>query len=125
MDRKVVGGLDRAVLVAREEIAARAFAVTRQYLAVHEVVTEAGGTFAVARVDETTEPGSYHVYFPLRDEPYHCVVAVRPDQGGELQPSWVYMQAAVRVYLGGPERAALARPHGAHAMVRRVPLGAD
>lgn len=90
---------DSAVELARAEIENRTFAVTRQYLVSHDVVTDADGVVAVARVDHTTEVGAYHVYFGLRDVPYHCVVVIRPTGAQGLGVSGVYIQAAIRVYL--------------------------
>src|SRR5688572_1727990 len=79
--------IDTAVGLARAEIATHTFGVTGQYLAVHEVVVNADGLSAIARVDDTSEVGAYHVYFELRDVPYHFVVVVGPDEAQTLSVS--------------------------------------
>lgn len=86
---------DRAVGLARAEVETRTFAVTR----LNEIVMNGDGVAAIARVDDTSEVGAYYVYFELRDVPYHCVVVIRPTEGQGLSVSWVYIQAATRVYL--------------------------
>ncbi len=90
---------DRIAGLARAEVVERTFALTRQYLALHTVVVGDDGIAAIARIDETSEAGAYHVYFPLLGVPYHCVVVIRPDDDGDLAVSWVYIQPATRVYL--------------------------
>lgn len=90
---------DVAVRLARAEVVARTFALTRQYLATQDVVKDSAGLATVARVDDSHEPGAYHVYFEMRDGPYHCVVVVKPNGTGVLEVSWIYVQPAIRVYL--------------------------
>ncbi len=90
---------EEAVQLARHELEHRTFAVTKQYLALHTVLTDGDGRAAVARVDEASEIGAAHVCFGLRDVPYHCVVAVRPKPDRDLSVDWVYIQPATRAYL--------------------------
>lgn len=88
-----------ALNLARRELEQRSFAVTRQYLALHTLLMDDTGHAVVARIDETSEVGAYHVYFGLRDVPYYCVVAVRPTPDRDLSVDWVYIQPATRAYL--------------------------
>ena len=90
---------ETAVQLSRHELEHRNFAVTKQYLALHTVLSDGDGRAAVARVDEASEVGAAHVYFGLRDVPYHCVVAVRPTPDRDLSVDWVYIQPATRAYV--------------------------
>lgn len=90
---------EKAVQLARHELEHRTFAVTKQYLALHTVLSDGDGRAAVARVDEAGEVGAAHVYFGLRDVPYHCVVADRPKPDRDLCVDRVYIQPATRAYL--------------------------
>jgi hypothetical protein len=91
---------NQAVRLARAEIATRTFGTTRQTLASHEVAINGEGEAVVARVDATSEPGAYFVYFPIHGQPYFCVVAVTPGTTGTLAVSGCYVEAGIRVYLG-------------------------
>jgi len=85
--------------VAQTEVAARDWGVSRQVLAVNEVVVDSDGRPAVARVSEGHEVDTYSVYFPIHEKPYYFVVVVGPCELGQLAVSGVYVEAGVRVYL--------------------------
>jgi hypothetical protein len=91
---------DDVVRLARAELASRQFGVTRQFLAVNDVALDPNGSPQVARIDDTSEAGAYDIYFHINDEPYYVVVVVRPDVEGNLAVAGVYMEAAIRGYLG-------------------------
>ncbi len=91
--------VETAVQLARHQLEHPTFAVTRQYLALHTVLTDGDGRAAVARVDETSEVGACHVYFGLSEVPYHLCVAVRPRPDRDLSVDWIYIQPATRAYL--------------------------
>lgn len=91
---------DDAVRLAQAELAVRHFGVTRQFLAVHVVALDDIGAPQLARIDDTSEPGTYRIYFRLQGQPYYIVVVVGRDVEGHLAVAWVYMEAAIRVSLG-------------------------
>lgn len=101
---------DDAVRLAQAELAVRHFGVTRQFLTVHVVALDDMGAPQLARIDDTSEPGTYRLYFRIQGEPYYIVVVVGHDVEGHLAVAWVYMEAAIRVYLG-VYSAALSAPN--------------
>ena len=86
--------------LARAEISTRSFETTRQILAAHEVAIHSEGKAIVARVAVTSEPRAYFVYFPVHEQPYFCVVAVRPETASRLAVSGSCMEAGIRIDLG-------------------------
>src|SRR5437899_5598235 len=90
-------GREEAVRVAQTEVAARDWGVSRQVLAVHEVVVGSDGRPAVARVSEGHEVDTYSVYFPIHEGRYYFVVVVSPCELGQLAVSGVYVEAGVRI----------------------------
>ncbi len=58
---------------ATEEIEAKTFGVTEQFLEIHEVVYE-NDKPKVARVDTEKEDGTAIVYFPVKDEKFYLAV---------------------------------------------------
>ncbi len=60
---------------AIEEIEAKTFGVTKQFLKIHEVIYE-NDQPKVARVDRENEDGTAIVYFPIIDEKFYLAVYV-------------------------------------------------
>ncbi len=60
---------------ATEELSAKAFGVTEQFLKIHEVVYE-NDKPKIARVDTEEEDGTAIVYFPVKDEKFYLAVYV-------------------------------------------------
>ncbi|GHB61880.1 DUF4279 domain-containing protein [Persicitalea jodogahamensis] len=60
---------------AREELSAKTFGVTEQFLKIHEVVYE-NGKPKIARVDTEKEDGTAIVYFPVNDEIFYLAIYV-------------------------------------------------
>jgi Domain of unknown function (DUF4279) len=58
---------------ATEEIEAKAFGVTKQFLEIHEIVCDDSKP-KVARVDIEKEDGTAIVYFPVKDEKFYLAV---------------------------------------------------
>jgi hypothetical protein len=94
------GDRDHAVRIAIAEVIARSWNMTREYLADNEVVTDAHGAPVVARVDATRTPGSWFVYFPIRNEKYFLVAIVARNDSGELEIAHLDVWAGARAYLG-------------------------
>jgi hypothetical protein len=90
---------EEAVRLAQTEVIAKDWGVSRQVLAVNEVMTGSDGRPVIARVAEGSEPDTYCVYFPIHEEPYYFVVAMSPDKLGQLAVSGVYIEGDVRAYL--------------------------
>ena len=60
---------------ATEELSAKAFGVTEQFLKIHEVVYE-NDKPKIARVDTEKEDGTAIVYFPVKDEKFYLAIFV-------------------------------------------------
>jgi hypothetical protein len=73
--------------------------VTKELLLVHELVIDENGKPRIDRVDDESESCTFFIYFALRDEPFHLVAAVRPDEAGCLSLSWIYLQPGIRASL--------------------------
>jgi len=87
---------EQAIQMAINEVQSPQFAITEQILGVHNIVLDSGIP-AIARVDDTSCPGQYLIYFPIQEEDYYFVIAVEHSEGElNLMP---YIEANVRVYL--------------------------
>jgi len=90
---------DLAAQLARAEVVERQWELTKQYLGNQDVALDDMGLPAIARIDDSAEPGAYHVFLPIAGEPYFIVIVLRAAQTGALALAWVYMEAALRVAL--------------------------
>jgi hypothetical protein len=90
---------EAAVQAAIAEVLAPQWAHTKQLLSVNSVGTDEKGNPTPIRIDDESEPGTYFVYFPIRNEKYCLVVGVAPDESGRLAVSGQFMEAGVRVVL--------------------------
>ncbi|MEM9007581.1 MAG: DUF4279 domain-containing protein [Cyanobacteria bacterium P01_F01_bin.86] len=88
---------DWASQLAISEVLNPTLGVTEQVLAVHKLAIQDGNPL-ILLVDRDSEPGAYHIYFKIEDEPYYFVVVIR-EEGGKLVASAAYIEAGVRVYL--------------------------
>lgn len=82
---------------AIEEITAKTFGVTEQFLNIHEVVYEHDKP-KVARVDTEKEDGTAIVYFPIKDENFY--LAVYLDTIPQISVRHVGTEHGNSVYLG-------------------------
>jgi hypothetical protein len=88
---------------ATEELSAKAFGVTEQFLKIHEVVYENDKPL-IARVDTEKEDGTAIVYFPIKDEKFYLAVYVdtKPEvlvrHVNKESYSSVYFKAVSEVY---------------------------
>lgn len=81
--------------VAVEELNRKSWAVTEQYLQIHEIVME-GDRPKVARVDRDNKDGSAIVYFPIKDEKFFLAIGV--DLYSGIGITGLYMEPYNSVY---------------------------
>ena len=82
---------------ATEELTAKTFGVTEQFLNIHEVVYENDKPI-VARVDTEKEDGTAIVYFPIKDEKFY--LAIYLDTIPQVSVRHVGTEHSNSVYLG-------------------------
>lgn len=82
---------------ATEELSAKTFGVTEQFLKIHEVVYE-NDKPKIARVDTDKEDGTAIVYFPVKDEKFY--LAVYLDTIPQISVRHVGTEYSNSVYLG-------------------------
>lgn len=66
---------DLIIQKAIEELEARTFGITEQFLKIHQVVYEDDEP-KIARVDRETKDGTAIVYFPIKDEKFYLAIYV-------------------------------------------------
>lgn len=87
----------KAVEAAIKEVLTPTLGITEQILSVHQIVMRSA-TPVIARIQDKSESGAYHIYFALEGEPYYFVVAVSFSDN-QYFVSGSYIESAVRVYL--------------------------
>jgi hypothetical protein len=80
---------------ATEELSAKTFGVTEQFLNIHQIVYE-NGKPKVARVDRESKDGTAIVYFPVKDEKFYLAVYV--DTEPEISVRHVNTESYSSVY---------------------------
>lgn len=86
------------VYIAREETELRSLPITAQCLAPHTLVDDSGEPL-ILRVDQSSEPGAYHVSFAISDQDYYFVVVVRIGTDGVPFAAWSYILPGIEVRL--------------------------
>jgi hypothetical protein len=82
--------------IARQEVLSPIWGVV-QILAVYKLVI-LDGVPSIARIDDTREPGVFHIYFPLENQCYFLVIIVE-SSNSSFVVTGSYIEAHVSVYL--------------------------